>query len=751
MPFMPANSICDRAIRERERRNGDGALAKPVKFENQDFATLKSEFVGKKKLFEDPIFLPAVQSLGQKEFAQKSTKLKNIIWKRPKEICENPQFILGGANRTDICQGDLGDCWFLAAIACLTLNEKVLFRVIPPDQNFTDNYAGIFHFQFWRYGDWVDVIIDDYLPTYNNELVFTKSSQRNEFWSALLEKAYAKLHGSYEALKGGNTTEAMEDFTGGVTEFYELKEAPKDMYNIMKKAFERGSLIGCSIDTLVPVQLETRMANGLVKGHAYSVTGVEETKLKGKPIKLVRLRNPWGQVEWNGAWGDNAKEWTMVDKSEKTRLQHQVQEDGEFWMSYDDFMKNFTKAEICNLTPDALDSDSLQVWTVSVNEGRWVRGCSAGGCRNYPDTYWTNPQYRLKLLEEDDDPADNEVVCSFVVALMQKNRRKDRKAGANLFTIGFAIYEVPKEMHGNNQHLQKDFFLYNASKAKCKSYINMREVCQRFRLPPSEYVIIPSTYEPHQEGEFILRVFSEKRNISEEVENKIEAEKPIKKKKKPKPIIFVSDRSNSNKELNVDGATDEDQKKMDAEKKDKTSASTDTETEEEKQFRNIFQQIAGDDMEISADELQSVLNNVVNKHKTLKSSGFTLESCRSMIALMDTDGCGRLNLQEFYHLWQKIKQWQKIFLRFDSDQSGTISSFEMRNAINEAGFHLNNQLYDIITMRYANKRMDLDFDSFICCFVRLEGMFRAFHAFDKDGDGIIKLNVLEWLQLTMYA
>ncbi|XP_041430775.1 calpain-3 isoform X5 [Xenopus laevis] len=671
---------------------------------DKTFEELRKKCLQRNFFFQDREFPPNESSL----FYSQNFPIK-FEWKRPPEICENPQFILGGANRTDICQGDLGDCWFLAAIACLTLNEKVLFRVIPPDQNFTDNYAGIFHFQFWRYGDWVDVIIDDYLPTYNNELVFTKSSQRNEFWSALLEKAYAKLHGSYEALKGGNTTEAMEDFTGGVTEFYELKEAPKDMYNIMKKAFERGSLMGCSIDTLVPVRLETRMANGLVKGHAYSVTGVEETMLKGKSVKLVRLRNPWGQVEWNGSWSDNAKEWAMVEKSEKIRLQHQVHEDGEFWMSYDDFMKNFTKTEICNLTPDALESDSLQVWTVSVNEGRWVRGCSAGGCRNYPDTYWTNPQYRLKLLEEDDDPADNEVVCSFVVALMQKNRRKDRKAGANLFTIGFAIYEVPKEMHGNNQHLQKDFFLYNASKAKCKTFINMREVCQRFRLPPSEYVIIPSTYEPHQEGEFILRVFSEKRNISEEVENKIEAEKTI------------------------------------------TAVTTDTETEEEKQFRNIFQQIAGDDMEISADELQSVLNNVVNKHKTLKSSGFTLESCRSMIALMDTDGCGRLNLQEFYHLWQKIKQWQKIFLRLDSDQSGTISSFEMRNAINEAGFHLNNQLYDIITMRYANKRMDINFDSFICCFVRLEGMFRAFHAFDKDGDGIIKLNVLEWLQLTMYA
>ncbi|XP_040189037.1 calpain-3 isoform X10 [Rana temporaria] len=789
MPFIPSGFFCDRVIRERDRRNGEGSLNKPLKFEGQDFVTLRKEYLSKKKLFEDDIFPAGGQSLGYKEFGQKATKVKNIVWKRPKEICENPQFIIGGANRTDICQGDLGDCWFLAAIACLTLNEKLLFRVIPPEQNFTENYAGIFHFQFWRYGDWIDVIIDDCLPTFNNQLVFTKSSQRNEFWSALLEKAYAKLHGSYEALKGGNTTEAMEDFTGGVTEFYEIKDAPKDLFKIMKKAFERGSLIGCSIDeanglsygisppdmgqalirmiqsegdkqpglegkglepkpyvAIVPSQFETRMASGLVKGHAYSVTGVEETTFKADKVKLVRLRNPWGQVEWNGSWSDNSKEWNIIDKSEKSRLQHQIKEDGEFWMSFDDFMKNFTKLEICNLTADALESDQLQTWTVSVNEGRWVRGCSAGGCRNFPDTYWTNPQYRLKLLEEDDDPEDNEVVCSFLVALMQKNRRKDRKMGANLFTIGFAIYE----MHGNKQHLQKDFFLYNASKDRCKSYINMREVSQRFRLPPSEYVIIPSTYEPHQEGEFILRVFSEKRNISEEVENKIEADRPS-KKKKPKPIIFVSDRSNSNKELSVDEVADEEKKKRAADQKDKNSGNTDKESEEEKQFRNIFQQIAGDDMEISADELQNVLNRVVTKHKNLKIEGFTLESCRSMIALMDTDGCGRLNLQEFQHLWKKIKEWQKIFIKYDADQSGTISSYEMRNAVDEAGFHLNNQLYDIITMRYANKHMNIDFDSFICCFVRLEGMFRAFNAFDKDGDGIIKLNVLEWLQLTMYA
>lgn len=68
----------------------------------------------------------------------------------------------------------------------------------------------------------------------------------------------SRLHGSYEALKGGNTTEAMEDFTGGVTEFFEIKDAPKDMYKIMKKAIERGSLMGCSIDVSLGYRVQGR-------------------------------------------------------------------------------------------------------------------------------------------------------------------------------------------------------------------------------------------------------------------------------------------------------------------------------------------------------------------------------------------------------------------------------------------------------------------------------------------------------------
>lgn len=100
-------------------------------------------------------------------------------------------------------------------------------------------------------------------------------------------------------------------------------------------------------------------------------------------------------------------------------------------------------------------------------------GVTAGGCRNYLETFWHNPQYVVSL--EDPDEDDDDGLCTIIVALMQKNRRSRRNMGMDCLTIGFAIYHV-SERDLMNKPLKQNFFKYNASVARSPAFINLREV-----------------------------------------------------------------------------------------------------------------------------------------------------------------------------------------------------------------------------------------------------------------------------------
>lgn len=93
---------------------------------------------------------------------------------------------------------------------------------------------------------------------------------RRELQLCAALRPHRRINGCYEALSGGATTEGFEDFTGGIAEWYELKNAPPNLFKIIQKALQKGSLLGCSIDV--------RTGLGRVPGDSQAVCGIGPSK-----------------------------------------------------------------------------------------------------------------------------------------------------------------------------------------------------------------------------------------------------------------------------------------------------------------------------------------------------------------------------------------------------------------------------------------------------------------------------------------
>lgn len=111
--------------------------------DTRKFENLRREHLNKGTLFEDLDFLPNNLSL------QSAPMNGQIQWLRPHKIVDQPKFCVEDFSRFDVRQGQLGNCWFVAATANLTLVQELFSRVVPGNQSFDAvNYAGIFHFKY---------------------------------------------------------------------------------------------------------------------------------------------------------------------------------------------------------------------------------------------------------------------------------------------------------------------------------------------------------------------------------------------------------------------------------------------------------------------------------------------------------------------------------------------------------------------------------------------------------------------------
>ncbi|XP_039094365.1 calpain-13 [Hyaena hyaena] len=659
-----------------------------IKFKGQDFNFLQDHCLSRGLLFEDKTFPAETFSIGLQLLQGKD--LSSLRWKRPKDILEGksePHFILEGASRFDIQQGKAGDCWFLAALGSLTQNPQHLQKILM-DQSFSRHYAGIFRFRFWQCGQWVEVVVDDRLPVLNREYLFVQPCNNNqEFWPCLLEKAYAKFHGSYLNLHYGFLPDALVDLTGGVVTGIDLHSFPSDLVMMVKTAAKTGSLMTCGTPAS-PTGEARRMENGLVSQHAYTVTGAERIQYRRSWEDLIRLWNPWGKTEWRGRWGDGSPEWQEIHGQWK-RLLYENKDDGEFWMSRRDFQDNFSCLYICNQFPVSLNRGNLppERWSQMMFRNRAVPGNTTG---NDDIGLLRDTQYIFSVPESMED---NSVIMSFNI-MPQNLKAKDNK-----FPLNFKVFKVRQPFQSFWKSLPPTFFsqFRNAvkgivSKTKCN-------LTKYFSLSPGTYVVVISAY---REVEFLLRIFLKMpdgdRNLS------------------------------SNFSLTTLEAS----------------------LLENDSQESIFHKYAHQGLDIDATQLQSLLNQELLRGTP--GDMFSLDECRSIVALMDLKANGRLEQEEFSRLWSRLAQCQSVFQNIQKC-SGVFLSLDLWKAIKDtdflAGTSISNELLDLMTLRYSDHSGRVSFPSLVCFLLRLEAMAKTFQNLSNDGKGLY-LTKMEWMNLVMY-
>eukprot|EP01059_Diplonema_ambulator_P035890 TRINITY_DN8663_c0_g1_i2.p1 TRINITY_DN8663_c0_g1~~TRINITY_DN8663_c0_g1_i2.p1 ORF type:complete len:799 (+),score=322.73 TRINITY_DN8663_c0_g1_i2:124-2520(+) len=297
-----------------------------------------------------------------------SREMTTYPWKRPETFLEGtglkPALFVGDIEPNDIDQGALADCYLMGALSAVAEFERLVRSCF---ENGQDPDLGLYRVSLCKNGWWQTVVVDDFLPCSGPKPAFARNrDEPNELWVSLIEKAYAKVHGSFAAIMSGGAAPALGDLTGcpyrtfefegeGATSYDQLLQNDENEFlqvlgtpgkNIM---YTPKSQITPEVQKLWDEYQEV----GLICEHSYSLITVKRTS---KGDQLCMIRNPWGNdKEWTGKWSDNDKSWTPELKKE---CGFQASDDGTFWMEWKDVTKYFNSIAInyCHGTWDQIRS-----------------------------------------------------------------------------------------------------------------------------------------------------------------------------------------------------------------------------------------------------------------------------------------------------------------------------------------------------------------------------------------------------------
>jgi hypothetical protein len=314
--------------------------------------------------------------------APSSERFTQLVWK---QFPVPPFKLVGeaeGWTSKAVKQGGVGDCWFMAGVSVIAERADVMESLIKiGERNALSEEVQVQDatVRFFLEGRWRQVRVDLFFPCHpesklkgrkiKEELAFAKSL-RGVMWPAIVEKAFAKWHGSYANIAAGFVRESFLALTGAPTVAVYPDSAAFNSEDTWQKllGWSRAQYpISCSTG-YDPEQTRTYRQSGIVGTHAYSVLEVRELwgQQKGRQptvkdvwggkvsssknnneqsLRVLLIRNPWGRkrCDWNGDLGEKSLAWTQALRQELGWGRGE----GTFWMTYQDFFTYFTAIEVC--------------------------------------------------------------------------------------------------------------------------------------------------------------------------------------------------------------------------------------------------------------------------------------------------------------------------------------------------------------------------------------------------------------------
>lgn len=299
----------------------------------------------------DPDFPPDAKSLIKDWTASPRARVwQRYVWRRAGEFLDRRTMgVFKDIEPNDIKQGSMGNCYFLSALSVLAEHSQRITKLFVSDQI---NDSGVYGIYVNKNGAWTTVLVDDYFPCLGPSAgpAFSKSNG-SEMWVLLLEKAWAKLHSCYEKIELGLTKDVLRDLTGAPCMVF-TTEDPNAWEKLLDAESKKYLLTASAGNTKASLALIEQM--GLIGQHAYAILDVQQVSTPSGPVRLLQMRNPWGNREWSGDWSDSSPLWTE-ELRKKLRV-GRAADDGLFWISFEDFATYFSFITICLITDSYVDS-----------------------------------------------------------------------------------------------------------------------------------------------------------------------------------------------------------------------------------------------------------------------------------------------------------------------------------------------------------------------------------------------------------